>query len=551
METKGKTPVGDLAEHLLPTRRRDLSFYVVLFVAVIPLWSIVPLSWAFVIYTLRSGTVWTLSWPGRAVFATALAEAFFSVHHYNLARFIAGPHSLPPNKLAELQGAFTRVLRAGLANLPEDGFDEEMLDVERPGSPAEDIITLQYDDPRAVDFRNTLRTWFGKVPWSAVHKHEMYTWLYWSIYNASYTSFEALPPVHQKALQEVCQLIERRSGTTIPEGSNPTVKPLLLTLDPVSVVWRPLVWYLAVEISNFFVRRRLVRDWNVKFGTYHGLDYVLRIPPGWNHITGPRPLVFMHGLGLGITQYQRFLTTLLRTAPNHPILVPLQPHVSQQIFHPRYLRPLGRRDMAGTLAGLLDKLGWAKWEDKEESDREREKGEGDRDQVPMGVTMISHSNGSFVHAWMLKAYPSMVTRSCFIDPVTFCGWEGDLCYNFIYRRCTTASLIDIGGMELVIKYFVGTELGVANFLQRHFDWNANSLWYEEIPNPRDPKKTKFFLGGRDDIANAKRVRRYLTSHGIRKGLWYDPNGRHGQAMLSGSPGQKEFFNWLLQDNRKS
>lgn len=58
-------------------------------------------------------------------------------------------------------------------------------------------------------------------------------------------------------------------------------------------------------------------------------------------------------------------------------------------------------------------------------------------------------------------------------------------------------------MELVIKYFVGTELGVANFLQRHFDWNANSLWYEEIPNPRDPKKTKFFLGGRDDIANAK------------------------------------------------
>lgn len=113
---------------------------------------------------------------------------------------------------------------------------------------------------------------FGKVPWSAVHKHEMYTWLYWSIYNASYTSFEALPPVHQKALQEVCQLIERRSGTTIPEGSNPTVKPLLLTLDPVSVVWRPLVWYLAVEISNFFVRRRLVREWNVKFGTYHGLE---------------------------------------------------------------------------------------------------------------------------------------------------------------------------------------------------------------------------------------------------------------------------------------
>lgn len=58
------------------------------------------------------------------------------------------------------------------------------------------------------------------------------------------------------------------------------------------------------------------------------------------------------------------------------------------------------------------------------------------------------------------------------------------------------------GIELIIKFFVGTELGVANFLQRHFDWYANSLWYEEIPNARDPSKTRFFLGGKDAIVNA-------------------------------------------------
>ena len=53
-----------------------------------------------------------------------------------------------------------------------------------------------------------------------------------------------------------------------------------------------------------------------------------------------------------------------------------------------------------------------------------------------------------------------------------------------------------------MKYFVGAELGVANFLQRHFDWNANALWYEEIPNARDPAKTMFFLGGKDAIVDA-------------------------------------------------
>ena len=58
------------------------------------------------------------------------------------------------------------------------------------------------------------------------------------------------------------------------------------------------------------------------------------------------------------------------------------------------------------------------------------------------------------------------------------------------------------GLDLIIKYFVGTELGVANFLQRHFDWSANCLWYEQIPNARDPKRTMFFLGGKDSIIDA-------------------------------------------------
>jgi len=57
--------------------------------------------------------------------------------------------------------------------------------------------------------------------------------------------------------------------------------------------------------------------------------------------------------------------------------------------------------------------------------------------------------------------------------------------------------------ELLVYYFVGSELGVANFLQRHFDWPANSLWYEEIPNARDPLKSMFVLGGKDSIVNSE------------------------------------------------
>jgi hypothetical protein len=70
-----------------------------------------------------------------------------------------------------------------------------------------------------------------------------------------------------------------------------------------------------------------------------------------------------------------------------------------------------------------------------------------------------------------------------------------------------------------MKFFVGTELGVANFLQRHFDWNANALWYEQIPNARDPYKTRFFLGGQDAIVDASVCYQYLNH--VTQTLSYD------------------------------
>lgn len=97
-----------------------------------------------------------------------------------------------------------------------------------------------------------------------------------------------------------------------------------------------------------------------------------------------------------------------------------------------------------------------------------------------------------------------------------------------------------------MRYFVSTELGVANVLQRRFDWASNSLWYEEIPHARDPRRTRFFLGGSDAILAAPRVRRYLAAHGVRDGLWYDPAGHHGQALFPDSAGYRELIGWLTE-----
>jgi hypothetical protein len=117
-------------------------------------------------------------------------------------------------------------------------------------------------------------------------------------------------------------------------------------------------------------------------------------------------------------------------------------------------------------------------------------------------------------------------------------------------------------MELIMHYFVASELGICNLLRKHYCWTSNSLWFEEIPNATDPTKTFFLLGGKDEILSAEvpilmhnfayfntvlqRVKRYLTSHGAGQNIWYDPQGRHGAALLHGSRGHAKVMEWLSE-----
>ncbi|KAG8893236.1 hypothetical protein FRC01_013707, partial [Tulasnella sp. 417] len=104
-------------------------------------------------------------------------------------------------------------------------------------------------------------------------------------------------------------------------------------------------------------------------------------------------------------------------------------------------------------------------------------------------------------------------------------------------------------IQLIMKYFAATEPGIALAVQRHWDWTANALWFEEIPRPRNPYYTAYFLGGKDAVMDAWRVRRYLTNHGVDENLYWDPNGQHGQPVLD-KKGLKALKDWLLAPEPK-
>jgi len=110
-----------------------------------------------------------------------------------------------------------------------------------------------------------------------------------------------------------------------------------------------------------------------------------------------------------------------------------------------------------------------------------------------------------------------------------------------------------------MRYFVGRELGVANLLQRHFNWSANLLFPEDIPNHTDPYKTAYFLAGRDAILNPGRIRKYLTQHGVSEaparrgvgpgwgGLKFHDGKKHGESMIGEGCAFDQIMSWVMME----
>ena len=66
--------LSDISESVPVARRRDLSFYIVLFFFVGPIWAVVPLSWAYAVYSIYNGRFLSYQLSDRLWLVCALAE---------------------------------------------------------------------------------------------------------------------------------------------------------------------------------------------------------------------------------------------------------------------------------------------------------------------------------------------------------------------------------------------------------------------------------------------------------------------------------------------
>ncbi|TKY87826.1 hypothetical protein EX895_003407 [Sporisorium graminicola] len=353
-------------------------------------------------------------------------------------------------------------------------------------------------------------------------------------------------------LEYCLELLETRQGQSYPEhvaGANSTeqdssvaatlLKPALdkkaargpprirmmrLTIDPVRTRTRPLACYLVTNTLSWLTIRRAIRG-GFEMCTEGRLPYLYRAPSvsasssNQNARLDTTPLVVLHGLGIGLAQFASLVTFFLRSPvfAHRPILILLQPNISQSILSPHFLRPFGHHETTSAFRAILAKHNW------------------------QSIDVLSHSYGSLVHSWLLKSLTHRIRRSCFVDPVCFQLWVPFVCANFVYKRATTP-------IELLMRYFVAREVGIANTLCRYFDWSSNILWPNEIEGLEDARRTRFYLAEEDAILSAKDTLEYLVESGCpRENIHYGKGKAHGEMLMHGGEDFDGIVKWLSME----
>lgn len=208
------------------------------------------------------------------------------------------------------------------------------------------------------------------------------------------------------------------------------------------------------------------------------------------------PILFIHGIGIGLYPYSRFLSEINKNDPLAPTdgevgiiaieLMPISFRITSGI--------LDRDEICRQVDLILTRHGFDK------------------------VVLASHSYGSVVTTHLLQdsRTKDKIGPMLLVDPVTFLLHLPDVAYNFTARKPRRAN-------EHQLYYFASTDMMVSHTLARHFFWAQNILWKEELRG----RDVTVSLGGRDLIVQTETVGKYLAGVDLKSedGSWKDKETR--------------------------
>ncbi|KAI8900423.1 Alpha/Beta hydrolase protein [Globomyces pollinis-pini] len=331
-----------------------------------------------------------------------------------------------------------------------------------------------------------------------IRSEDLFEWIAGTIFNST---VEDLSPEHSAMANKLQFIMEKKLSEPLrSRGPNETkTTKILLTLDTPTIYHRPLVYYILVHIMDRICRLILLalgfhRSTNPnKPKSKDSLPFYIRSGP-----SNDPPIVFFHGLGIGLTSYLPFVAGLAVSYPERNILLFEMPSITMRLDDNHVLP----EEYALHVAESLRSLGFYK------------------------NIIAGHSLGSLCARWIDLYHPELIHARMFIDPVCFSLWHHYICHNALYREPKNFH-------EAIIKYIGMTEPGHATFLHRYFVWFQNTYFTTDLP-----QNCSIYLSEKDNIVNTPNVLDYLVEnpHPTRR-LVLIKAFRHGQILASPEVGR--------------
>ncbi|OHF04667.1 hypothetical protein CORC01_00138 [Colletotrichum orchidophilum] len=401
-----------------------------------------------------------------------------------------------------------------------------------PSSPAERLALFERCMATIPDFERYIRMWFLGADMSDIRRDNVREFLLWAFFDMGEDDIKKASARdgenYDVEVEQYVTRSERLLGRPLKPGRGPA-KCLRLTIDSVDTKYRSVWWYAIMAFLDHVTHLSL---------RFYGFQYYAQprdkaiFPPRlqqtfasrrssagnvsyWHrpHRSEGLPVVFLHGIGIGLWPYVRFLAEITSTmrkghGQTGVIAIEILP-VSFRLTDP----PLGKDIFLKQLKQIVNHHAWDKF------------------------TLVSHSYGSILstHAMRCPDLQARIPRAVLIDPVSILLHLPDVAYNFTRRKPSTAN-------QWQLWYFASMDPGVAHCLARYFFWRENAIWADELvgctagsesagDERQEARQVTVCLSGLDLIVDSHAVARYLAE-GVQAGHPAWLQGEHDRRNVA-------------------
>lgn len=349
---------------------------------------------------------------------------------------------------------------------------------------------------RDYSCQDLVSMWFDGPEESEVKRGNVRDLLAYGFGYRSAREYEAAGHPHVPDI--IVDQVEAAWDTQYEEGHNPRLNYMAHLREPIRALPKPLAWYLLAEGLGG-VKHAVLRAAGFRCARHAGfLYYTYGLPPASAAAAARRgegtavfdepPIVFCHGVGLGLLPYLHFVLKL--AGLGRPVVAVEWPHLCM-----RWTSHIPTVDEGtSALLGIMDTYG---------IDR---------------AAFAGHSFGTFFLSRLNRLAPHRVAAMALVDPVCMCMWSGHLIRSFVYRPHMNKSG--------AITWFISRDIHTAAAVARNFFWSEYNMWPDTFPD-----HSLVVLSGQDDLVPARHVAS-MVLHETNARLMLIPDDKHAAFLFN-------------------